>query len=142
MAVDFKAKNKPPKWKKQEFFSFVTIAENSYKIDVNSVIPIDRIRISVGGVVNEPVEATTGVLVYSNIVNSYVGTLTRLPSINTGTVVSFSDSIEAGEGMNFIYKNKVLLQGSYEIKLFKYDGTVYTETDQDLYILIEYFVDE
>lgn len=142
MAVDFKAKNNPLKWKKQEFFSFVTISDGTYKMDVNSVIPIDRIRISLAGIISQDEKKSSGILVYSDIVNSFVGSLPSNFSDAAAGGVTFCDSLEAGDGMDFIFHNKVLLQGSYSIKLFRYDGTVYIDTSDTLFVLIEYFVDE
>lgn len=142
MAIDFKAKNNPPKWKKQEFFSFTTNATNEYTVTVDSVIPIDRIRISFSSVFAYPKEATVGILAYSTITNSYVGTMTKNAAINNGTDVIFSDVLQPNEGMNFIYHNKVLLQGSYQVKLYKYDGTVYSDANDVFYMFVEYFVDE
>lgn len=142
MAIDFKAKNNPPKWKKQEFFSFTTNATNEYTITVDSVIPIDRIRISFSSVFAYPKEATAGILAYSTITNSYVGSMTKNAAINNGTDVIFSDVLQPNEGMNFIYHNKVLLRGSYQVKLYKYDGTVYSDANDVFYMFVEYFVDE
>lgn len=138
----FGVKNKP-KYKKQEFFSFQTVADQAIGINVNSEQPIDRIRITVAGQVIQDIINTYGLLVYCDIVNSCVGSIIKdFSTINIAqTDAIFSDSLDSGDGMDFFYPNKVLLQGYYPIKLTELDGTLFNSSFVDIFILIEYFED-
>lgn len=141
MSQIFDVKNNP-RWKRQEFFSFVTTADNnSFDLSINSLVPIDRIRITLFMTMVENLSDIYGIKAYTNIIDNWVGVPKQNSSIIIDNGVIYTDKLEPEEGLNFVYYNKVLLQGTYYIKLFKLDGSAFTDDLNVLNVLVEYFVD-
>lgn len=142
MAFVTKVKN-VPKWKRQEFFNEpLPLDSTPVRINVDSQSPIDRIRITMAGISLRTEGKAPGILVYSNIVNNFIGTFQTNYIFTNVSDAIFMENLEVGEGMDFFYRNKVLLQGSYDVTFHNLDGTVYDpEIIDSVNILVEYFVD-
>jgi hypothetical protein len=110
--------------------------------EVNSLIPVDKIRISVAGFVSTT-GAHPGIQVWTNCVNNFIGVIgTKFVSV-AGGVYSYVDRIEPQNGIEFQYPNKVMLQGDYNLIFSALDGTIPTYVNpgnaDGVFILIEYY---
>jgi hypothetical protein len=110
---------------------------------VNSTVPIDKIRVSVSGDLNMS-QLQPGILVYSTLVNNYIGTIgTKFNYATASPDYIFSDKLEPSEGMEYFFQNQVALTGEYSINLTNFAGNTNTvvnsSNEDDIYLLIEYY---
>jgi hypothetical protein len=110
---------------------------------VNSQIPIDKIRISVGGEITMSAN-NPGILVWTDMVNDYIGSVAnRYLGAGAGPTYFYSDKIEPGNGVEFFYPNKVFLNSDYNIKFTDLSGAspnyVNPNNTDDFYLLVEYY---
>jgi len=113
---------------------------NSYSFSLNSGFSCSHVRISVGGslVNNSP---GNGLLLYSDVVNNYIGTLNGNFGLTRvgGTRYEYIDPVKTLNGMTFFNRNKFYLNGSYNLKITNFDGTSPTNITGVIVLLFEYF---
>ncbi len=109
---------------------------------VNSLIPVDKIRISIAGDITSTV-MQAGVLVYSNLVNNYIGTIGTKYTIAAGGLLYFEDILSPANGITYFYPNKVQLTGQYNLRFVDFEGNPTANINlnglDSIYLLIEYF---
>jgi len=105
-------------------------------ISLNSLYPVDKIRVSISDqtLVNANVP---GLLVWSDIVNNYIGTCA---TNYTGNNI-YSQTLRVNNGIEYWFDTKMLLQGEYNVRLENFAGTAPTITANSLVIIcVEYFI--
>lgn len=119
-----------------------TTQESSFTI--NTPIAVDKIRITTAGLIGSPYYVP--LLVWSDIVNNYIGTLCNrfIYEDLANNVNIFQDPVDPNNGLEFCFPNKVQLTGNYKLRFLVNDSTVPVGVNplnnNDVYILVEYFV--
>ncbi len=113
---------------------------NSYDFSLHSGCSCSHVRISVGGslINNSP---GNGLLLYSNVVGNYVGTLNGNFALTRvgGTRYEYIDPVKTSNGMTFFDRNKFYLNGNYNLKITNLDGSTPTNITGVIVLLFEYF---
>ena len=118
-------------------------ANQTATFTVDSQIPIDKIRISVGGY-HSTTGIHPGIQIWSDIVNNYIGVIaTDYIEVIAG-VYYFSNQLQPSNGIEFVYPNKVQLAGEYNLIFTAIDGTspaayANPNNNDEVLILIEYY---
>jgi len=109
-------------------------AQNKHSIKLNSLYPIDKMRISIYDNVDVAVFKPL-ILVYSDLTNSIIGTAATSYVNNAG----FLSQLKPLNGIEFYQVNKMIIQGEYNINLLDIDNKPITGYTNDIYVFIEYY---
>ena len=122
------------------------LAENyNLSFTFNSIYATDLIRISVISDINTLVTPKPSILMYSNLVNNYIGTvgnnyIQTYQDVALRNVFEFGDNLSPTNGMLFKFKNKQLLSGTYSLILSSLNGSVPTGIFGQIGLYIEYYI--
>ena len=110
--------------------------------NVNSLIPVDKIRISIAGDLTST-GFHPGILVYSDMVNNYIGTVATKYLYTAAGDSYYIDKLEPSNGVEYFYPNKIQLTGNYNLRFIGFDGNDpvnFNPNNVDyIYLLIEYY---
>lgn len=129
--------------KESQFFSFNVDAQsfNAY-VDSGSLIDKLRISLSINNMTNT-VKDDPGVLVWSNLLDDYVGCVGTTVVNNAGGNVTVHDEHLPSDGIEIVYDKKKRLQSAYVFKLYYLDGSPLVPADVNndsvFNVLFEYY---
>jgi hypothetical protein len=109
-------------------------SQSRHSIRLNSLYPIDKMRISVYDDVNV-VNFKPLVLVYSDLTNSIIGTAANVYGDNIG----FLSQLKPQNGIEFYYTDKMIINGQYNVRLTDINGNDITGYTNDINLFIEYY---
>lgn len=115
---------------------------DKFTFTVDSRISCSKIRINIVGTLLEETNIDAlPLLAYSNIVNSYIGTLeTNFTSFTVDSSLLYKDNLKPINALTFYYPNKFYLAGTYDLVLTRLDGSSPNGTVSNLVsLVIEYF---
>lgn len=112
---------------------------------VDSKLAIDRLRISLGGYLVLTDKTEAGVLLWSDLINSNIGTLGLCIPQNGMGFYAYQETIKPSEGLEVFFREKVHIQGNYQLIPSSLDGSAVTSSINsgvsDIYVNIEYWID-
>ena len=122
--------------RENQFFN-IPISESTQYINLHPSFIFDELRISVYGDYDSP--NPDPLIVWSDLIDGYIG-------VAGHQIVAASDPFihynTLGDGIRFIWSTKAFLNGSYRIEFSRFnDGSIANYTG-NIYILIEYIVNE
>lgn len=126
------------KYKQHDFFTINY--SNKFKLSIDSLIPVDKIRITCGiqSGGNNPL---MGILIYSDLVNNYIGTAQTNFIFQNG-LNFYNDNLEPENGIEFMYEKKIRLLGEFNCSVVDFTGVSDVNSIPIVgyfSILIEYF---
>jgi hypothetical protein len=127
-----------PKYKGQQLVQVSFPADGNATIYINDINIIDKIRVTCFDSLIMT-NYTPGVLIWSNIVNNYVGTCGTNLGVSV-TPFEFSFPMAPQDGIEFWYPTKMTLNGEYTIRFTDFAGQLPTNVTGEVYILVEWFV--
>mgnify|MGYP003349936912 CR=1 FL=1 len=117
------------------------IQNNEIEIFIDSLAPVDKLRFSCFGKVDQGINRLPGVLIWSDLVNNYIGSFSGSELVDPPNGTIFTSQMEPLEGIEFWNVNKIILNNSYRFKLFDFLGNPLVNTyTGEIYILIEWFI--
>lgn len=123
-----------------EIVSFVFPDDGVETIHLNYSKPVDKIRITVYDSATSTLSYSPGILVWSSIVNNYIGaTLTKLVEFDGVNNYDFSTPCKQKNSMEWWYPNKITINGDHEVRLTNFLGAIPNNITHQIYILVEYF---
>jgi hypothetical protein len=114
---------------------------NSISIQLDSLEPINKFRVSLAFQNAQFVQSYVGLLVYGNMVNGYLGSIGSNTLGLAGANVFVNDSLVPADGRIFQFPTKVRLEGTYNITFSYLDGTQPVDGNiiGTVVILVEYY---
>lgn len=110
------------------------------QIYVNSICPVDKIRITIFDSLNIN-EFKPGILVWSSIVNNYIGTCCLDYTDTVNNVDYFDKTLKPLNGIEYFFTNKMILNGFYSVKFTDLvNNSPASYLEGQIFILIEYFI--
>jgi hypothetical protein len=126
------------KYKGHQLIEIPFPATGNSSFYVDSLIPVDKIRITVFDNLFMT-NLTPGIVVWSDLVNNVIGTVATEYAYEDGGYY-FTKPMAPHNGMTYFYKNKMILNGEYSVQFRNYAGDVPSNIQNNVYILVEYFV--
>lgn len=113
---------------------------NSYNFSLNSGFSCSHVRISVGGSLLNTTPGN-GLLLYSDVVGNYIGTLNGNFGLTRvgGTRFEYLDPVKPLNGITYFSRNKFYLNGNYNLTIKNLDGTTPTNITGVITLMFEYF---
>ena len=109
-------------------------SQDKHQIVLNSLYPIDKMRISVFDDVQN-LNFKPLILIHSDLTNSVIGTAAYNFIPNAG----FNSQMKPLNGIEYYYHNKMVINGSYNIWFTDLNNQPYTGFTDNIYLLFEYY---
>jgi hypothetical protein len=116
---------------------------NAFTISLDSIVPVNKIRISLAltnGTI--PVGSPVVLIARSSLVNGIIGTLgSTCVGVTPGDDLVINDVLKPSDGIFFYYPNKFFIRGDYEVKLTYLNdlNLANIPANGSLFILVEYY---
>jgi len=111
-------------------------ADGTETININSLVPIDKIRISCSDVLSS---TNNGIFIWSDLVSNTIGSIST-DFIQDGVTTTSSTVLRPKNGIEYWYDTQMLLQGEYNIQFRTVSGALPAGPPTGIVkILIEYF---
>lgn len=112
---------------------------------LDSHVPIDRIRISIGGILFTT--GNEGIQLWSDLTNTVIGTLGFEPNrilaaVGPPNEYALITNLKPEQGIDVFYENKIRIQGNYQLIPLNLDNsnpTTVTPADTSILVNVEYW---
>ena len=122
-------------FKHQELVIFDLANGNRQQMRLDSLYPIDKMRISVFDAVDNT-QYKPVIVVNSDLTNSIIGTAATNYIDNT---IGFLSNLKPLNGIEFYQTNKMIVQGVYNVWFTDMNNNPITGFTNDLSVLVEYY---
>jgi hypothetical protein len=111
-------------------------------IQINYNKPVDRVRFTVWDSLQTFDDVGHGLLLYSNIVDNYIGACLTKPVSRDNQYIDFLTEFKNKNSIEYYYDNKITINGEHQIYFTDFRGLRDEYISQgEIYLLVEFYCD-